>query len=174
MPVIKKFRSLEDVAGSGVTIAVQNRQLTFSPLALRDYADAKMRMKSANLNAYMQAVRRAPEDGKPTPLEQDAMTLRILREDIDDIRVAGWLSTLEGEVFLVHRSLSKLQPDVTEEDVESMFADAGLLAQITRAIDALDADEQTKEEAAKASENPPQNSSQNGKAQSQDSAPPTE
>ena len=171
--IAKKFRSLEEVAGSGVTITLDDQELTFKPLRLRDYADAKMRLKSGSLAAYMAAMAAAPVDQAPPKAEQYRAHVRILRDHMDDIEVAQWFTTLEGQVYLVHRSLVQAHPDVTESDVEEMFADPKVLEQVIAAVNALDADEPSEKGGAADADRPTESSSPDGSKTSLESAEPT-
>ena len=131
----RQRRDIEEIAGEGIEVKVGEEIWKLAPLRIRDLAAAKARIRGNRRASYQEYVDSMPEGEQPSREEQQLEHDEIRRQFISDLEVGQWwISELEGMLWLIHRSLSKENPDVTMEEVEGKLSDVKAMVDLSTQI----------------------------------------
>lgn len=133
--MVKQYKDLEDLAAQPVPVQIDDEEYLFSPLALRDYAAAKRRMRANSLLALDEYL--AEREGELTVDDIQDQRAKVLLKPIEDEEMFRWFGTLPGMRWVFWCSISKKHPEITLDKVEAWMRDVAKLRPMTDTISAI-------------------------------------
>jgi len=117
--MIEEKDKLEDIAKSDIAFKIKDKEYTLKVLTIRDLADFRQYIKGEKIKLIQDTVKDSEERIK--------LIQQIINSSVDETMEMG---TMDGVCFLLWKSLSKENKELTLSQVDDMI-DLGNIAEIS-------------------------------------------
>ena len=123
--MVEEKDKLEDIAKSDITFSIKGKQYVLKVLTIRDLADFRQYIKGEKIKLIQNTVKDSEERIK--------LIQQIINSSVDE---ATEMSTMDGVCFLLWKSLSKENKELTLAQVDEMI-DLSNIAEVSALLTQL-------------------------------------